>query len=323
MAGIVRQINRVVLAIREQVIALYIAADTGKLTVRIDEPSHGRIVIPALEEVEPGFGIVVIPAVTQGIECADVGVGGVSDIQQLAPWVVGITHDLRAGINVQADHIALQIPVIVVSGTIQFDRNRSALIVVIERQHPVAGLFGQQLATYSIILCRHTVNGFLRAHTVRTVAVRKRFSALRHGGQFPSVLPRHRHAVAPIQRVSDRIIRDRGAVVIRQQVAPSRVAVGVSGGHAHLTFLCKVTVGVIAVGAHDGRAKGGAQAAERVVGVAFHQCIAVFHRFDPAVGIVGVVQGRVAGSDAADAGGRAAGGADILIGILREQMRIP
>ena len=63
-----------------------------------------------------------------------------------------------------------------------------ALIIVMERQYPVAGLFGQQLATYSIILRRHAVNGFLCAHTVRAVVVREGFAVLRHGGQFTSVL---------------------------------------------------------------------------------------------------------------------------------------
>ena len=60
MTGGVGHIHRVVLAIREQVIALHISADAGKLTVRIDEPSHGRVIIPALEEVEPGFGWILL-----------------------------------------------------------------------------------------------------------------------------------------------------------------------------------------------------------------------------------------------------------------------
>ena len=178
----------IISAIREQVIALHIPADAGKLTVRIDEPSYGRVIIPALEEVEPGFGIVVIPAVTQGIDRADIGAGGIGDGKQLAPRVIGIFGDHRSGRTVQADHVALQAIAIIIPCTVQLERIRGALLIVMERQHLIAGLFGQQLATYSIIFCRHTVNGLLRAHTVRTVAVRERFAALRYGGQFTPVL---------------------------------------------------------------------------------------------------------------------------------------
>ena len=60
-------VYRVIRTVSKQIIALNVAISAQHI-VRVDEPSHGRVTIPALEEVEPGFGIIVILAVAQRVD---------------------------------------------------------------------------------------------------------------------------------------------------------------------------------------------------------------------------------------------------------------
>ena len=41
--------------------------------IRIDEPAVGKVVVPALEVIEAGLGVVVIAAVAQWVEVGDAG----------------------------------------------------------------------------------------------------------------------------------------------------------------------------------------------------------------------------------------------------------
>ena len=79
-------IDRIIAAIRKQV-ATYGAACI-KNGVSADESSPFRIVISCVEVVEPGFGVVVITTVTEGVilpQGRSHGTGGGNDV---APCIV-------------------------------------------------------------------------------------------------------------------------------------------------------------------------------------------------------------------------------------------
>lgn len=70
-----------------------------------------------MEVVEAGFSVVDISTVTQGIVEAQRRSHRTRGSQQLAPGIVGVTHDLLAGAVQNGNHIALQIQHIVICRT--------------------------------------------------------------------------------------------------------------------------------------------------------------------------------------------------------------
>ena len=47
-----------------------------KLFIGVDEPGNLRVIVPALEIIEPGLGVVVIPPVTEGVPRSHAAGGG-------------------------------------------------------------------------------------------------------------------------------------------------------------------------------------------------------------------------------------------------------
>ena len=72
---------------------------TVQAGVYIEEPSRFRIVIPTLQIVQPGLGVIVIPPIPEGIKRADNlllrrgGPGGIR-IGEVAPGIVSVGADL-------------------------------------------------------------------------------------------------------------------------------------------------------------------------------------------------------------------------------------
>ena len=63
--------NRVILTIREHIGAEEAVGVGGGEGVGVDEPAVGKVVVAALEVVEARFAVVVVAAVTQGIDVPD------------------------------------------------------------------------------------------------------------------------------------------------------------------------------------------------------------------------------------------------------------
>ena len=59
--------------------------------------------------IDPGFGIVDIPAVAEGIEFAQRVGHGAGGGQRIAPRIVGVRHHLRAAAVDQPGHVALRV----------------------------------------------------------------------------------------------------------------------------------------------------------------------------------------------------------------------
>ena len=69
---------------------------SGYKCIRINKPAHFRIIVSALEVVQPRLGIVDIPSVSQGIEGAEVFCGGVGCDKASAPGNIGAGDDLQS-----------------------------------------------------------------------------------------------------------------------------------------------------------------------------------------------------------------------------------
>ena len=83
------------------------ALSRGQIRIRIDKPAPPRVIVPALQIIQPRFRVVDIPAVAQRVLCAEGGGQRACGGQQIAPCVVGVGHDARAACADEAGHVAL------------------------------------------------------------------------------------------------------------------------------------------------------------------------------------------------------------------------
>ena len=60
------------------------ALSRGQIRIRIDKPTPPRVIVPALQIVQPCLRVVDVSAVAQGVLCAEGGG------QRIAPCVVGV-----------------------------------------------------------------------------------------------------------------------------------------------------------------------------------------------------------------------------------------
>ena len=79
----------------------------GRIPIRIDKPTPPRVIVPALQIIQPGFRVVDVSAVAQGVLCAEGGGQRAGGGQRVAPCVVGVGHDAGAAGADKAGHIAL------------------------------------------------------------------------------------------------------------------------------------------------------------------------------------------------------------------------
>ena len=96
------------IAVRKHVISGK-SLSRGSIAVRIDKPSPGGVIVPAVQVVQPRFGVVDIPAITQGIRSAEGGSHGAVGGQGRAPGVVAVGHRVAVAVDGPA-----QPPVLVV-----------------------------------------------------------------------------------------------------------------------------------------------------------------------------------------------------------------
>ena len=83
------------------------ALSRGQIRIRIDKPAPLRVTVPALQIVQPRLRVVDIPAVAQGVLCAEGARHRAGCAQRVAPCVVGVGHDARAAGDDEAGHVAL------------------------------------------------------------------------------------------------------------------------------------------------------------------------------------------------------------------------
>ena len=88
--------------------------------------------------IDPGFGIIDIPAVAEGVEFAQCVGHGAGGSQRIAPCVIGVRHHLCAAAVDQPGHVALCVLQIEVFRAIVGDGHGADLIVG-EVQRRIAG----------------------------------------------------------------------------------------------------------------------------------------------------------------------------------------
>ena len=193
-----------------------------------DKPTPPRVIVPALQIVQPRFCIVDISAVAQRVlfaeGCGQRPGGG----QQIAPCVVGVAHDARAAGIDEAGHVALRVLDIEILCAVAVHGQRAGRVVG-EVQLIAAPRQLHHLVAQIVIVVRSTIHDLRDALAVGIVAIGDIRPGLAHPRELAAVLPRvGPRAVA--QEVADLVRRQALPADAREQVAPRGVVVAIGNG---------------------------------------------------------------------------------------------
>ena len=189
--------------------------------IRADKPPKLRAIVPAIEVVQPRFGIVIIPPVAEGILFAHGIAAGVGD-GALAPGIVAVSghHLARSGPH-DGDDVPLHVVEVIIQRVAVGEAHPLARAVVEEQHGGIPGLLRQNLAAVEEKFRGGAVDCLAGADTVGVVLIAVGIAAVGDLRQLPT-LPAVAGAVVA-GHVPDGVMADRLAVVLRQQVAPAAV----------------------------------------------------------------------------------------------------
>ena len=156
-------INGVIPAIGEHIAACN-ALSCGNKSIRADEPPELRVIVPAVQVIKPGLGVVIVPPIAERILVAHGVAGGVGD-GAFAPGVVAVlSHDLPRGGPDDGNDIPLQVVEIVEQHGPVGEAHALAGAVVEEPHDAVPGLLRQNLAAVEEKFRGGAVDRFRNGH---------------------------------------------------------------------------------------------------------------------------------------------------------------
>ena len=160
----------------------------GRIRIRIDKPTPPRVIIPALQIIQPSLRIVDIPAVAQGVLFAEGGCQRAGGGQQIAPCVVAVGHNARAAGADETGHVALRVLDVEILRAVVVHGQRAGRVVG-EVQLIAAPRQLHQLVAQIMVIVRRAVDGLRDALAVGIVAVGDCLAGLAHPRELAAVLP--------------------------------------------------------------------------------------------------------------------------------------
>ena len=143
------------------------------MRIRIDKPTPPRVIVPALQIVQPRFRVVDVSAVAQGVLFAEGGCQRAGGAQRVAPCVVGISHNARAAGADEAGHVALCVLDVEILRAVAVHGQRAGRVVG-KVQFIAAPRQLHQLVAQIMVIVRRTVDGFRDALAAVIVGIRPR-----------------------------------------------------------------------------------------------------------------------------------------------------
>ena len=160
----------------------------GRIPIRIDKPTPPRVIIPALQIVQPRFRVVNVSAVAQRVLCAEGGGQRACGGQRIAPCIKGVGHDSRAAGVDHAGHVALRVLDVEVLRSIAVHGQRAGRVVG-KVQLVAAPRQLHQLVAQIMVIVRRAVDSLRDALAVGIVAVGDIRPGLAHPCELAAVLP--------------------------------------------------------------------------------------------------------------------------------------
>ena len=290
---------RIIRAIRPHISAKH-TLPGGHVNIRRNEPANLGVIVPCHQVVQPGFGVVIIASVTEGIVCAQRACQGAGGGDQLAPCIVGIFYHTVTVCVHKADYIVLAVSEVEVLCSVVIDADYIAVRIIAEQLLHLARAAALHLRHEQAAVVaeggRNAVYSFAAAHALLVVGVARRCAVARQGLKTLA-LPGQR--VAPVaERVADLVIGDGFAIIADELVLPCAV-VGIGNSvrwRAQFTrgvgvFLTLQNVACVVVGIGRRLVREAVvhprKLVQRIVGVAC-ACAAFRDRRHVAVVVVGV-----------------------------------
>ena len=231
MSVCVAVVNGIVVAVCKQILRSGTAVVDK--AVRANKPPELRVIIPAIQVIQPRLGVVIVPPVAEGVFVAHGVAGGVGD-SAVAPGVVAVGgNDLAGGGADDGYNVSLQVVEVVEQHGTVGKAHALAGAVVEEAHNGIPGLLRQNLAAVEEEFRSGAVDRFGRSDTVGVVLIAVSIAAV---GDFPQ-LPAHPGVAGAVVagHVADAVVGDGLAVVLGQQIRPAAVAIGVSFGLQNLS----------------------------------------------------------------------------------------
>ena len=142
----VKHVHGIVETVGKKIVALRSSTNASQFRVNVDKSPELRVIIAAVEIVQPGLSIVIVPPVAEGILIAHGVAGGVGD-GAVAPGVVAVlSHDLPRGGPDDGNNIPLDIVEVVEQHGPVGKAHALAGAVVEEPHDRIPGLLRQDLA---------------------------------------------------------------------------------------------------------------------------------------------------------------------------------
>ena len=164
----------------------------------INHSLHHRIIVPALEIIHIQFGVIIITAIANWVQCADFGILCIGDIEDFTPTIIGVFRNSLTGSIDNADHIALRdilmlhavyrlaiahaIHIIMIRDRLAVALGCCKIMCIFPREFPCCAIVIAQRIAYSIIRNRSAIVTGQQVFPIRIrIFIRVRCGLLRFG----------------------------------------------------------------------------------------------------------------------------------------------
>ena len=268
-----------------------------EISVGVNEPAVGKVIVPALEVVEARFAVVIVTTVAKRVDVPDEGgIRGLFAVSTMhgvvTPRAVVVGRGERAVRVQQRNDVALRVEDVVIKRrgrAVVVDHGERLVAVVIDKlERLIAPLLPHDLAGERGVIVRRAVDRFAGADTGHVVGVGDLLAVDRRGGKLAALRPREGIVLAvvicnrvaggrEVARLRLPLIQDiLGRAVCRharEQIRPRGVGVA-EGLCDRAVFRNTPDVARRVVGIAEGRAAAvdlGRKLTQRVVGILLRQ----------------------------------------------------
>ena len=141
-----------------------------QVRIRVQETSDLGVIVPALEIIEPGFGIVVVSTVAERVGDSQRRCHRPRRALRLSPYIVLVRYHRRPGLVHQAHYVPLQVVYVVVQLPHELQRH-SAVSMVQEHLRVVCERLAQQLPAVPQVVLSPPVYRFPDPRPFRVICI--------------------------------------------------------------------------------------------------------------------------------------------------------